>query len=247
MPGQPAYLRIAADLRARIASGDLPPGAKLPSETALSAQHGVSRTVIKWAINSLKGAGLVEGRRGSGVYVRRFARIRRVSPGRLARDRWSAGHAIQDADTGARARTVAVEVGEQPAPVEVAEALGMVAGAPVLTRSRRFTVDGRPVQLATSYLPLDLAAGTALAEIDAGPGGTYARLADAGHAPARFTERIVARPPTPHEATALELASIGALVIDVIRYAYTDADRCVEMTRMVLDAAAYELIFEFPA
>ena len=70
MPEVPAYLRIAADLRARIASGDLPPGAKLPTEMRLAQQYGVSRTVVKWAVNSLKGAGLVQGRRGSGVYVR---------------------------------------------------------------------------------------------------------------------------------------------------------------------------------
>jgi GntR family transcriptional regulator len=247
VPEPAAYLRVAADLRARIASGDLSPGAKLPTETRLTEQYGVSRTVVKWAINSLKGAGLVEGRRGSGVYVRQFARIRRVSPGRVARDRWGAGQAIQDHDTGERTRAVAVEVAELPAPADVAEALGVDPGAPVLTRSRRFTVDDRPVQLAVSYLPLDIAAGTPLADTDAGPGGTYARLADAGQAPARFTERIVARPPTPGEATALELASIGALVVEVIRYAYTDAARCVEITRMVLDAAVYELVYEFQA
>jgi hypothetical protein len=27
----------------------------------------------------------------------------------------------------------------------------------------------------------------------------------------------------------------------------TDAGRCTEITRMVLDAAAYEMVFEFPA
>jgi GntR family transcriptional regulator len=247
VPEVPAYLRIAADLRARIASGDLPPGAKLPTETALTQQYGVSRTVVKWAVNSLKGAGLVEGRRGSGVYVREFARIRRVSPGRLARDGWIAGQAIQDHDTGERARAVTVEVAEQPAPPDVADALGIDPGAPVLTRTRRFTVDDRPVQLATSYLPLDLAAGTPIAQSDAGQGGTYARLADAGQAPARFTERVVARPPDPQEADRLALATIGALVVEITRHAHTAAGRCVEVCRMVLDAAAYELVYEFEA
>lgn len=32
MPADPTYLRIAADLRQQISQGDLPPGAKLPSE-----------------------------------------------------------------------------------------------------------------------------------------------------------------------------------------------------------------------
>jgi GntR family transcriptional regulator len=247
VPEVPAYLRIAADLRARIASGDLPPGAKLPTEAALAEQYGVSRTAVKWAVNSLKGAGLVQGRRGSGVYVRQFARIRRVSPDRLARDRWTAGRSIQDHDTGDRPRAVTVEVAEQPAPPAVAEALGVDHDAPVLIRARRFTVDDRPVQLATSYLPLDLAAGTPMTQSDAGPGGTYARLADAGQAPARFTERVVARPPDPQEAERLALDTIGALVVEVTRHAYTAAGRCVELSVMVLDAAAYELVYEFEA
>jgi GntR family transcriptional regulator len=55
------------DLRAQIVSGDLSPGAKLPSETKLMHQYDVSRTVAKWAISVLKGEGLVEGRAGSGV------------------------------------------------------------------------------------------------------------------------------------------------------------------------------------
>jgi DNA-binding transcriptional MocR family regulator len=66
MPDVPGYLRIAGDLRARIVAGDLPPGAKLPSETALMGEYHVSRTVAKYAINVLKGEGLVEGRRGPG-------------------------------------------------------------------------------------------------------------------------------------------------------------------------------------
>ena len=49
--------------------------------------------------------------------------------------------------------------------------------------------------MATSYLPLDIAAGTALASTDPGPGGTYSQLADLGHAPATYTETARVRPP----------------------------------------------------
>ena len=75
MPEEPGYLRIAADLRARISAGDLPPGAKIPTETALMAEYGVSRTVAKNAVLILKSDGLVEGRRGSGVYVSAVRRL----------------------------------------------------------------------------------------------------------------------------------------------------------------------------
>jgi len=82
VPETPAYLRIAGDLRAAILSGDLEPGAKLPSETKLMAQYGVSRTVAKWAMSVLKGEGIVEGRRGSGTFVRSVQRLVRHAHGR---------------------------------------------------------------------------------------------------------------------------------------------------------------------
>src|SRR2546421_7766136 len=86
MPDVPAYLRIAGDLRGRIVAGDLAPGAKIPTESAIMAEYGVSRTVAKYAVNVLKGEGLVEGRRGSGVYVREIRRLVRESHGRQMRN-----------------------------------------------------------------------------------------------------------------------------------------------------------------
>jgi GntR family transcriptional regulator len=102
--------------------------------------------------------------------------------------------------------------------------------------------------LATSYLPLSIVGGTRIAYTDTGPGGVYARLAELGHAPARFTERLIARAPRPDEVERLELTtSVGALVLEIVRYAYTEQNRCVEVNRMILDATAYELAYEFGA
>ncbi len=57
---------IEAELRgARIAAGD-----RLPTEAALAAQFGVSRTVVREAVSRLKSVGLVESRQGSGVYAK---------------------------------------------------------------------------------------------------------------------------------------------------------------------------------
>jgi DNA-binding GntR family transcriptional regulator len=74
---EPGYLRIAGMLRADIAGGRFAAGAKLPSETQLMMRHAVSRSVAKWAIAVLKADGLVEGRQGSGVFVRQPQRVAR--------------------------------------------------------------------------------------------------------------------------------------------------------------------------
>jgi len=55
-----AYEQLAALLRERITSGDLREGDRLPSETALAQQAGVSRSTVREALRILEQAGLVE-------------------------------------------------------------------------------------------------------------------------------------------------------------------------------------------
>jgi GntR family transcriptional regulator len=66
-------------------------------------------------------------------------------------------------------------------------------------------VEGCPARLASSYYPAKIAAGTAIAQHDSGPGEVYARLAERGYAPARFCEQVRARMPDPWEAGQLLL------------------------------------------
>jgi len=61
--------RVAGQLRERIQKGDFAPGAQLPTENALVEQFGVSRTVIREAISSLRVDGLVNAHQGRGVFV----------------------------------------------------------------------------------------------------------------------------------------------------------------------------------
>ncbi len=52
-----------------IASGQRQPGDKLPTETELGREHGVSRTVVREAMSRLQASGLVESVRGKGSFV----------------------------------------------------------------------------------------------------------------------------------------------------------------------------------
>jgi LacI family transcriptional regulator len=67
------HRRIANELREAIADGRFPVGARLPSESRLVRQHGVSRPTVNRALNELAAAGLVGRRAGSGSYVLRTA------------------------------------------------------------------------------------------------------------------------------------------------------------------------------
>jgi GntR family transcriptional repressor for pyruvate dehydrogenase complex len=60
---------VVAQLSSRIDSGVYGPGAKLPSSAQLCEEFGVSRTVIREAVASLKLGGRVTARQGAGVFV----------------------------------------------------------------------------------------------------------------------------------------------------------------------------------
>jgi GntR family transcriptional regulator, transcriptional repressor for pyruvate dehydrogenase complex len=66
-PSRPA--RLAEWFAREIRSGRLRSGEKLPTEQELNARFGVSRTVIREAMASLRSEGLVVSRQGSGVFV----------------------------------------------------------------------------------------------------------------------------------------------------------------------------------
>ncbi|PZG07929.1 GntR family transcriptional regulator [Micromonospora craterilacus] len=67
--GVPAWRQLADLLRARIAAGEWPPGARLPSETDLVQQYELGRTTVRRAISSLRSAGVVEVIHGWGMRV----------------------------------------------------------------------------------------------------------------------------------------------------------------------------------
>ncbi|MBO1113907.1 FadR/GntR family transcriptional regulator [Bordetella petrii] len=60
---------LVEDFSERIRGGQIRPGEKLPTESALMRQFGVSRTVVREALSRLQAAGLVETHHGVGTYA----------------------------------------------------------------------------------------------------------------------------------------------------------------------------------
>ena len=65
--------QLVERLAARIGTRKLKPGDKLPTESKLMSDYGVSRTVVREAISRLHAAGMVETRHGVGSFVREAA------------------------------------------------------------------------------------------------------------------------------------------------------------------------------
>lgn len=60
---------IADELRGRILSGAMPAGSQVPTEAGLTEEFGVSRTVVREALQQLRAGGLVESFQGRGSFV----------------------------------------------------------------------------------------------------------------------------------------------------------------------------------
>lgn len=72
---EPMYRQIAEDLRARIESGAITRGAKLPTESELRVSYGAARNTVRDAVKLLASRGLVVTRPGLGTFV-----VRHVEP-----------------------------------------------------------------------------------------------------------------------------------------------------------------------
>lgn len=245
---RPVYRQIADQLRNAITRGEFTPGAKLPSERVLMDRYQTSRVTVRQAIAVLGAEGLIDVEHGRGVFVRSRPPLRRLGRERLGRREREAGKGafLSDAMAAGREASAEVEVARGVAPPEVAERLHLSQGDQVLIRRRRMLADGQPVQLATSYLPLQLVEGTQIEQADTGTGGTYARLEELGHRLGRFQEDLSARMPLPDEARAIRLGA-GVPVIRVVRTAFDEQGAPVEVNEMVLAADRYELTYMLPA
>jgi GntR family transcriptional regulator len=242
------YLQIADQLRVQVESGKLAPGSRLPSEHSLMAAYDASRDTVRKAIGVLKAEGRLDSERGRGVTVRTSPPEQRRGSDRLSRRHRRAGKGayLSDMEISGRKPEIHVTVSTEKASREVAARLGLKAGERVLVRARRMLADGRPLQLAVSYLPLELVKGTQIEQPDTGPGGTYARLEEMGHRLDRFEERVTARMPLPDEAKSLDLGP-GTPVILVARTAYAVGNRPVELCDTVIAADRYELQYDISA
>lgn len=144
----PMYLTIRSGLEAQIQSGELPPGAKMPTEAELQAEHGISRSVAQRVLNDLASAGLVIRQKRLGTHVAEGARqvnlLRSVDP------------RLGSANLPGRLVTVSAEVlTAGKAEVEVP---GIDNDAPVIQLIRvRHDLDDTPIVVEVAAIPFGLA------------------------------------------------------------------------------------------
>lgn len=248
--GIPAFRQVAADLRQKIAAGDYSAGDQLPSERELTETYHVSRPTVRDAIKMLRTEGLVIAEHGRGVFVRPPAKIQRLARNRLSRAARAQNRGAFLADAAALGFTpsTSVKIRFEEADSRVAELLQVDEGTEITVRDRVMRADGLVVQLAVSRLPRHLTRGTAIEEVNTGPGGAYARLEEAGHKIEDYVEIVGARYPTDEQASIMQLGeSVPLLSITRVAYGGEAFTTPLEMNDMLVPADRYELLYAWPA
>ncbi len=87
---QPIYQQLADRLAAALLDGDPPEGEAMPSVRALAGQHLLNPLTVQRALQALTDAGLLESRRGLGLFVRPGARdrLKQVERERFLHTEW---------------------------------------------------------------------------------------------------------------------------------------------------------------
>jgi GntR family transcriptional regulator len=219
--GAPLWAQIETSLRARISSGELGPGERLPAERDLARVLGVSRMTVRQALGALAEAGLVERGVGRGTFV--------SSVGKVVHDlRRVTGFTEAVERQGLRAGARILEARERQPPARVAAALGLRASGSAFRIRRLRSAGGRALVLEDSWLPAFRLPG--LLEHDL-TGSVYAILRDAYRlAPVEAIERLEPVAASAQEARALGVEP-GAPLMQVERVARTAEGITVEYAR----------------
>jgi GntR family transcriptional regulator len=153
----PFYSQLKQIVRDDIAARGLEPGDRLPGDHELCELYGVSRTVVRQALQELEHEGVIRREKGRGTFV-----------GDLRSSRGFGGALVgtfEDIQSEAgEQRSVVLRAGVVTATPQTARDLGLAEGAEVVEIERVREVDGVPWAYTRTQLPLDI--GRPLLEVE---------------------------------------------------------------------------------
>ncbi|MEY5099120.1 MAG: hypothetical protein RJA36_1839 [Pseudomonadota bacterium] len=221
----PLYQQIKGLILQALQAGEWKPGDLIPSETELAARFRVSQGTVRKAIDELAADNLLVRRQGKGTFVATHSeqhvqyRFLRLQPD--AGDRASEGPAERQILECRRLR----------APGEVARALGLRVGEPVLEIRRVLSFHGEPTIFEDLWLPANAFNGLTAELLASHQGAMYALFeTQFGVRMVRAQERLKAVAADEQAAQTLGIAP-GFPLLSVERVAYTYNDMPMEYRR----------------
>lgn len=228
-PGLARYAVLAQALRERLLRGEWPPGAAMPAEQVLAADHGVALGTMRQALQLLVAQGLIERIHGRGTFVR--AGLSGATMLRFFRFGQGDGPQVPTSTILKRQHGVA--------PAAVARRFAPGEGDDMLQLLRVRSLDGQARLLEQIWLPLPQF--QALASSDTAVWGDllYPAYAErCGVFVQRAVDEITFAPLTAAQSRPLGLVA-GHPAAVVTRSAFDLAGRCVEYRITRGDAHAF--------
>jgi len=220
---RPIYAKVRALLEAALERGEWAPGEAIPSEFDLADRFQVSQGTMRKAIDALAADNLVVRRQGRGTFVATHTE-EKASNFRFLRIRRNDGE-----DEYPESRLI--EVRRAKAGAEVARALGLRTGEPVIALRRLLLYSGAPTVLDDIALPAALFRGLTRARYEAYRGSMYGFFeTEFGVRMLKARERLRAIAADGVSAAALGVPE-GTPLLAVDRIAFTFGERPVEMRR----------------
>ena len=216
----PRHASIAADLRARIRSGELPSGTAIRSESDLASQFGVSRGTVRQALASLRSEGWLVGGQGRRTVVAK-PMLAQSFDELVSFTSWADNLGLEPS-----ARTL--ELTRRPADPRDAHDLELEEGAEVFQYRRLRLLDGEPAMLEVSSFIEPV--GRLLIDCDLNRGSVYTQLGEMGVVFHEAQQRIAA---IAADAEQSELLSVrrNAPLLEVRRIVFDPDGRPLEASR----------------
>jgi len=146
----PYYVQLKDALIDQIEAKRWQPGDQLPPEQELCSLFGVSRTVVRQALQQLEFEGMVVRERGRGTFVAEP----KISSTSLVHSLMGFYEDMEK--RGIEMVSDMLEQNMQPAGSHVAAYLDLESVTPVIKLHRLRSIESEPIVLVTSYLPYDL-------------------------------------------------------------------------------------------
>jgi GntR family transcriptional regulator len=146
---QALYSRLEELIRERIESREWPPGKRLPSERELSRQFGTSRMTTRKALDRLVAQGVLQKAPRRGTFV--------AHPKSSFVALTLRGFTRQAIEAGAAPTTSLLRFDRAMPSKQIAQRLGIAPSQLVYLIDRLRIVDGTPIALHQSRIPMDLA------------------------------------------------------------------------------------------
>lgn len=148
---EPLWHQTEIALRSLIENGEWATGTQIPNEDRLGAMLGISRITLRHALRNLEEAGLLRREHGRGTFVR--------SATVVAGARGLTSFTDEMQTLGLAVGTRLLEADMVPASAEMADALDIAAGEPLLRLRRLRLGNAAPIGIQTAHLPAALVPG----------------------------------------------------------------------------------------